>query len=89
MDIKILEGSKRTYVEQAGFRILNGMYYVVFRSGDKEHTFVLPLPAAKALSRGIAKHIEDFEKKHNIEIPSHLSNEPLPSPIQMKSDDKK
>lgn len=89
MNIEILEGSKRTYVEQAGFRLLNGIYYLVFRSGDTESTFVLPLPAAKALGRGIAKHIEEFEEKNNVKIPSHLSDEPFPSPIQIDSDNKK
>jgi hypothetical protein len=44
----------------------------------------LPLDLTKKLSRGLAKQVEEIEKKNNIIIDGRLPNEPMVSPIQAK-----
>lgn len=80
------KGEKKVFVEGFHARIINGLLHIVFRSAEKEYSFVLPLDLTKKLSRGLAVQVEEIEKKNNIVIDGRLPNEPMKSPLQIKTD---
>ncbi len=77
-------GREKVFVEGFHARIIHGLLHIVFKSAEKSYSFVLPLDLTKKLSRGLAKQVEEIEKKNNITIDGRLPNEPMVSPLQMK-----
>ena len=84
------KGPKKVLVERFLTRILNGMFVISLISGEEQTTYAIPLPMTKALGRGIAKQIQELEKRIGKEIPSMgLSDEPVLSPLSLDQEDGK
>ena len=74
-------GPEKIFVDKAHMRILNGMLNMTMQSGTALHTYILPLPLSKQISRAIALQVEEIEKKSGMVFEGRLPNEPMLSPI--------
>ncbi|HWO07430.1 MAG TPA: hypothetical protein VNM40_02495 [Candidatus Paceibacterota bacterium] len=83
-DFNFNMGPQKVFVDGFHARIINGLLHIHLTSAEEEYAFVLPLDVTKKLSRGLAKQIEEIEKKNNIIIDGRLQDEPMKSPLQIK-----
>lgn len=81
-DFDFNNNGEKTYIDGFSLRIIDGLHHIAFQSGSESWVFVTPLPGSKGLSRGLGKQVEEFEKANNVIVPSHLSDEPLESPLK-------
>lgn len=89
VDIEPQKGPKKVFAEGFACRIVNGILMVSFVSGEEQTTYALPLAPGKALGRAITKQVQEVEKKMGKEIPDIiLSDEPVPSPLDLDTDAK-
>ncbi len=80
---------EKIFVDTVSMRIINGMQHLLFKSGQKTYCFLMPLPGAKFLGKGLLKQIEEIEQKNNIKIDVRLPDEPMLSPWTSENPDSK
>jgi len=70
----------KLFVDTVNIRIINGLLHLAVESGKTTSCFLLPLPAAKMIAKGITKQIEEIEEKNGIKFDDRLPDEPMLSP---------
>ncbi len=71
---------EKVFVDTFSIRIIDGMSYILLKSGKSTACFLMPLPAAKFLGKGLLKQVEEIEQKHSVKFDVRLPGEPLLSP---------
>ena len=79
-DINLNEGVSKTFVETVQARVINGFLYMNLQSGAETHSFVLPLPLAKGMGKGIAQQIAEIEQKMGRKFDEGTDGGPILSP---------
>lgn len=74
----------KLFVDTVNIRIINGLLNLAVQSGQTTSCFLLPLPAAKMIAKGITKQIEEIEEKNGIKFDDRLPDEPMLSPWTSK-----
>ena len=70
----------KIYVDTLHMKVINGIMHVVFQSGQGTSCFLLALPAAKKIGRGVTRLVEEIEKKTGQVFDDRLPDEPMKSP---------
>ena len=70
----------KIYVDTLHLRVINGMMHVVFQSGQETSCYLLALPAAKKIGKGMTKLVEEMEQKTGQTFDDRLPDEPMKSP---------
>lgn len=73
--------SSKTFVDTVNIRIINGLLYLAIQSGKDSPCFLMPLPLAKLVGKGITKQVEEIELKNNVKFDDRLPDEPMLSPL--------
>ena len=71
---------KKIYVDKLHLGVINGMMHIAFESGQETSCYLLALPAAKKIGKGMSKLVEEIEKKTGQTFDDRLPDEPMKSP---------
>ncbi|HET8581516.1 MAG TPA: hypothetical protein VFL98_03580 [Candidatus Paceibacterota bacterium] len=78
---------EKVFVDTVHLRVINGLLHVVLRSGDAMDCYLLPLPLAKLMGKGIMAQVEEIEKKHNISFDEQIPEGAQISPWTIDSEE--
>ena len=70
----------KTFADSVSIRVINGLMHLALQSGKETTCFVLPLPMAKLLGKGIGLQVKEIEDKNGVKFDDRLPNEPMLSP---------